>query len=509
MSIITLQRRLREIARIRTGDQVAAGQGKTRPRKLTTFRITSADQRFIAAAADRYGGTPQPWEAPSGPQWEVYTEASEIPVVVPPTDMAFSQAYEQWSAGGCQRRCDGERDQISDGPCVCDPDKRACQLTTRLSVILHELPGLGVCRLESHGYYAAVELGGAVELVNAGFAQGQLLPARLLLEQRQVKRIDAKGKPQTRNFVVPCLDFQLSFAALQQIGTVAPVSLPVGATAELDAPSPGFTPVAELPPAPVGSIEEQVKGAGRERSGRRGGAEPIRPTGRRPRSAVEVVEGSTAASSTGGEGGDLGPSLPSPPGSSDGGEPTEAETARSASGDGDVVTPTAQRGEDRHDAASPPSGASRTATARARHVAIACREIGVDTDEARHQFLALVTDGRASSGKDLDDTDFALVQEAIQRVKDGRLVVAGGGDFALRIEEVTAPTAGSASDDEAFWSADRWREFVKAHKVTQVAALRHARAVAEQLGIEPPGGFAEWTDGRVSAAVRQWVEAAA
>ena len=507
MSIITLQRRLREIARIRTGDQVAAGQGKTRPRKLTTFRITSADQRFITAAADRYGGTPQPWEAPSGPQWEVYTEASEIPVVVPPTDMAFSQAYEQWSAGGCQRRCDGERDQISDGPCVCDPDKRACQLTTRLSVILHELPGLGVCRLESHGYYAAVELGGAVELVNAGFAQGQLLPARLLLEQRQVKRIDAKGKPQTRNFVVPCLDFQLSFAALQQIGTVATVSLPAGATAELDAPSPGFTPVAELPPAPVGSIEEQVKGAGRERSGRRGGAEPIRPTGRRPRSAVEVVEGGQAAPgpSTGGEGGDLGPSQPSPSGSSDGGEPTEAEPARSASEPGDGVDAPAGMSA----AASPPSDGLPTAAARARHIAIACRDIGIDKDEQRHEFIRLVTDGRASSGKQLDDVDFALVQEAIQRVKDGRLVVAGGGDFALRIEEVTGPTAGSASDDESFWSADRWREFVKAHRVTQVAALRHARAVAEELGVEPPAGFAEWTDGRISVAVRQWVEAAA
>jgi hypothetical protein len=217
---------------------------------------------------------------------------------------------------------------------------------------------------------------------------------------------------------------------------------------------------------------------------------------------VEFVDGEgTAASSTGGGPvPDGGTSAGPPPGSSDGGEPTGLP-ARSGPEPGDAVESGSDSGT-----ASPPSDGSPTATARARHIAIACREIGIEKDEHRHAFIALVTDGRASSGKQLDDVDFALVQECIGRVKDGRLRLVHQSDGGLRIEEVGEPAAGTASDDEAFWSADRWREFLKVHGVTQVAALRHARAVAEELGVEPPGGFAEWTDGRISAAVRQWVE---
>ncbi len=61
MPIIELQRRLAEAGRIRIGHQVEAGNGKRRPEKLETFRLTAPDRHRIDQAAAIYGGTPQPW----------------------------------------------------------------------------------------------------------------------------------------------------------------------------------------------------------------------------------------------------------------------------------------------------------------------------------------------------------------------------------------------------------------------------------------------------------------
>lgn len=179
--IIDLQRRLAEIGRIRIGQQVASGNGKRRPAKLTTFRLTSPDRNRIQQAAVLYGGQPTEWEAPAGKQWEVVTETDALNVICPPSDMAFSQHYELWSGGGCQRRCDGRNESISEGPCQCDPDKRECTIHTRLSVMLRDLPGLGVWRIDTSGYYAAVELQGAVEVVQLAAGRGQMLPALSLI----------------------------------------------------------------------------------------------------------------------------------------------------------------------------------------------------------------------------------------------------------------------------------------------------------------------------------------
>src|SRR5665647_389473 len=201
--IIDLQRRIQEAGRIRIGQQVATSSGKTRPSKLDTFRLTSADRTRIEQAATLYGGTPAEWDAPAGHQWEVVTTTDVLDVIVPPSDMAFSQWYEMWSAGGCQRRCDGARELISDGPCKCDPEARECDIHTRPSVMLSDLPGLGVWRIDTSGYYAAVEMSGAVQVVQAAAGRGTLLPPRLRLEQRVVKRVESDGKPETRRFAVP------------------------------------------------------------------------------------------------------------------------------------------------------------------------------------------------------------------------------------------------------------------------------------------------------------------
>lgn len=284
MSIIDLQRRIMEAGRIRIGQQIPAGNGKTRPAKLDTFRLTSADKVRIDQAATLYGGKVAEWTAPAGKQWEVVTEATALDVIVPPSDMAFSQAYEVWSAGGCQRRCNGEFEQISDGPCLCDPENRECEIHTRLSVMLRDLPGLGVWRIDTQGYYAAVELGGAVQVIAAAAGRGVLLPARLMLQQRSVIRRGPDGKPQTRPFAVPVLDVEVTPRELLG-GMTGVTSIEVSQLATLEAPKqPALLQAVPdtVPERPLRSIRDQVMAAQEAKKPRSNAAQPIADPGLPP-----------------------------------------------------------------------------------------------------------------------------------------------------------------------------------------------------------------------------------
>ncbi len=208
MPILTLQKRVRELGRIRIGVVVPTDKGKTRPEKLDRFRFTSASKELLGKVAALYGGTVQAWTPANGgtPQWEVVTTATRLPILVPPQPV--TQWYETWSGGGAQRRCDGEREVLTDAPCLCDPDpiKRMCKPTTRLNVVLKDVEGIGVWRLESHGYYAAMELPEAAELLARA---GGYISGWLGLEARTAKR---EGK--TRNWMTPILEIDISPAAL-------------------------------------------------------------------------------------------------------------------------------------------------------------------------------------------------------------------------------------------------------------------------------------------------------
>jgi Recombination directionality factor-like len=212
VAIIDMQRSLVELGRIRIGRQETTHDGKTRPAKLDRFRFTTPSKARAEAVAAMFGGTAQPWSPDAARQeWEVISEVDAIPVVVPPGPAVIDQWYELWSGGGCQRRCDGVTNVLSDSPCACPPDPaeraqlatdgRACRPTTRIRVILRDLPGIGVWRLESHGFYAATELAGSAEFLASASAFGRPLPATLRLEQRATKR-----GGQTRRYAVPVLD---------------------------------------------------------------------------------------------------------------------------------------------------------------------------------------------------------------------------------------------------------------------------------------------------------------
>ena len=206
MPIIDLQLRLREVGRIRMGAKGERGQ----PVRLGKWRLTAADKGALDAAAELYGGAVRPWQERDG-QYELYTDASEIPFVISPIEI--SQWYELWSGGGCLRRCDGANDTISDAPCICDPEKRECKPTTRFAVFLHELPVLGVWRFESHGYYAAAELPENARMLRLAMDKGMRIPATLAIEQRAVKR-GVNGKVQTQIFPVPVIRIRQRLADL-------------------------------------------------------------------------------------------------------------------------------------------------------------------------------------------------------------------------------------------------------------------------------------------------------
>lgn len=218
MPILTLQRRVRELGRIRIGQVVQGANGKSRPEKLDRFRLTSASKELLEKVAALYGGEVAEWTPANGgvSQWEVVTTSKRLPIMVPPQPV--SQYYELWSGGGCQRRCDGERELLTDKPCLCDPDptERVCKPTTRLNVVLRDVEGIGVWRLETHGYYAAVELPGVAELLAQA---GGYITGYLGLEQRTAKR---DGK--TRNWMVPTIEVDVTPTALMS-GAAGPVAL--------------------------------------------------------------------------------------------------------------------------------------------------------------------------------------------------------------------------------------------------------------------------------------------
>lgn len=258
MPILDLQVRARELGRIRLGQVVKANNGKTRPSKIDRFRFTSYSRELLDQVAALYGGEVAEWQPQGGGAagFEVITDAKRVPILVPPQPV--SQWYELWSGGGCQRRCDGTTEVLTDAPCICiaedaDLEERACKPTTRLNVMLRDVPGLGVWRLETHGYYAAVELPAVAQFL--ANARGYV-PASLVLEERVSKR-----NGETRRYMVPAIEVEQVTPAqlLAGGGGIAPQAVGNGAPPAIEAAKPdwpalveGATTRAEL----LGIIEE-------------------------------------------------------------------------------------------------------------------------------------------------------------------------------------------------------------------------------------------------------------
>lgn len=243
--IITLQRQARELGRLRTGYSVPNDDPNKRPRAVRsqTWIITSHAEHYVQAAADIWGGPVEQWQ-PQGngaAQWRVITEAASLDAILPPGD-PLSQSYELWSAGGAQRRCDGMTESLTDSPCLCRaqwgddfheraPLGKACKMTTRLNVILPEMPDIGAWRVETHSYHSANEIAAAVDMLKGSIGEAALIPVRLRIEQRT--KI-SQGK--TKQFPVVAVELRGGTAGQVLAGVVNAPALAAADRAAIEAP---------------------------------------------------------------------------------------------------------------------------------------------------------------------------------------------------------------------------------------------------------------------------------
>jgi hypothetical protein len=230
--IMTMKRQAAELGRIRTGYSRPNPKpdGKPIPVKSKTFVLTSHSREYVERAAELYGGRVEQWtpQNQSVAQWRVITEATELRAILPAGD-PLSQSYEFWTGGGCERRCDGVTEQLKRQPCVClarfgedwheRSPKQVCRPTSRISVMLPDLPDLGVWRLESHSYYAADAMAGGLDTVLQATEGKSLMPVRMWIEHRQIMR-DGKPKHFPVVMVVPSLP-KLRHALSGPISTAA------------------------------------------------------------------------------------------------------------------------------------------------------------------------------------------------------------------------------------------------------------------------------------------------
>ncbi|MGW7435662.1 recombination directionality factor [Streptomyces sp. NPDC054849] len=267
--LLNIQRRAAEHGRLRTGYT----QGN-RPMRSATWVITSHSEEHVRTAAELWGGTPESWKPLNSTieQWRVITKASAIEALITPGD-PLNQYNEMWSAGGCQRRCDGTTELLSRKACVCaaqfgedwhqQPKGRVCAATSRLNVMLPDLSGMGMWRAETHSFYAASEWGGMVDMVLAGTDGRGFVPVTLRIEPRQVIR-----DGQTKKFPVVVVELR---GITPRQALAGPISTalaldPTGsrAVAAIEAPRPDYVAEAEaaLGSDDVRDVWRKAKAAG-------------------------------------------------------------------------------------------------------------------------------------------------------------------------------------------------------------------------------------------------------
>jgi hypothetical protein len=135
--------------------------------------------------------------------------------------------------------------------------------------MLEGLPGAGLWRLDTQGWNAGTEIGGAFELAQLiSRATGKaIIPGTLRLDQRESKR---EGET-VKKFAVPVLDFDVDMGAFARGSELA-----------------GLTPIPAIESKSFADEITEVEHA--ERKTRANSAEPVKPTGIAPKARGAMVD---------------------------------------------------------------------------------------------------------------------------------------------------------------------------------------------------------------------------
>lgn len=541
MPILDIQVRFRELGRIRLGIQEDTGKtyksGKRkgepimRPKKLPRFRLTSPWPHLLEAAAEHYGGTVNEWQHDNMAEHELVVDAPALDVLVPPGVEVLSQWYERWTGGGCLNRCDGLRQVLVDQKCRCpaDPIERAekaaknppeaCKPTTRLRVMLPAVPDLGIWRLESHGFHAAAELSGAAEFVEIATRRGTLVPARLVLHEREGAR--RPNQPRKR-FFVPALSFPAALGETLEAmgylegGSSTPVYLPgvqrrpdldEGGVPALSAGSRDFDPAqpvesAELPEGPPPPVDpgpppragrppiapDRPEGVDDLTSEARNTRNRQDPAGSGPSSPAEPEDG--RGEPNGGpvpEKATQGVSEPEP-------EPeVEDDGGRSWSGPELIGIRSRELGLARDDKLDLLEGLVARPVSSAKD--LTAQETGAVLrwlDDPPVDPWELIRDVRAERGQDPDEEPEAPIDEG---QVDGEPFDPGPSDEVLVPEVIGSPGAET-------WGAEDWRDECKANRVKVTELGPKIEEIARDLDVDVPRTLASIREAPVELARR-------
>jgi len=183
MPILDLKQRYQDSFRIRLGDK----SGKNGAMKALTdrIRITAPNRGAVEAFAEKYGeakgGEVGKWED----EWQVYLPITGLPIWIMPGE-SLSQWWELYRGKVCDRRCDGDVEQLTKVPCLCPADIEeriedtgSCKPMSRISVVCPEVAILGTGALVTHSRIAAETFPTAITLASRWLSHGRPVSAVL------------------------------------------------------------------------------------------------------------------------------------------------------------------------------------------------------------------------------------------------------------------------------------------------------------------------------------------
>jgi hypothetical protein len=214
VSFREFQAELTEVGRIRLGFFNPDKGNRGAPEKLDSFRFTSQQEPTIRAVAEKYGGVAEEYQ-PQGSrrtEWQVITPAKVVPVYIEP--QIIDPWLEAWAGGPnsskCVRRCDGITETKQDTPCPCAAgqfaEKDMCKPVARVKLLLAEVPGIGLWRLESHGTKFVEEIAGMAPYIAV---LRRRAPGLLYLEERRAQPW-VNGRQLTTTVYVPHLSISVA-----------------------------------------------------------------------------------------------------------------------------------------------------------------------------------------------------------------------------------------------------------------------------------------------------------